>query len=230
MNVDYLEEVRGRLLKILWVFLLFFIACFFYKNRLLTLLSYPLHGTGVHKLVSISLLSPVFVPIELSSKVALLLTLPFVFYQAWAFLCPALYEEERALVLKYTFFSSMLFYLSLLFCFFIALPLLMQFFTGYIPGNVILLPDIERFLQLSMRFYLIFAMMFEMPVIMHFLVKLKVLSIEKLFYFRPYFIVCAFIIGMLFTPPDVCSQILLALPLCILYELGILWCKSIEII
>lgn len=221
-TLTYLIEIRKRLLKTTGVALILFIPLFYQANTLFHWLAKPLliHLKG--PMIAINVTAPLLVPIELAAKIACLLTLPYLFYQLWSFVNPALYKNETHLIRRLYLASLGLFLMGLLFCYFIVLPLLFGFFTSATPDDVQLLPDITYYLSLTSRFFLLFGVTFQIPVIIFFLVKAHLVNQTQLKMARPYLIVSAFTLGMLLTPPDVLSQLLLAVPMCLLYELGIL--------
>jgi sec-independent protein translocase protein TatC len=226
-TLTYLIEIRKRLLKTSGFTLLLFIPLFFNANALFEFLAKPLlrHLNG--PMIAIQVTAPLLVPIELAAKIACLLTMPYLLYQIWSFVNPALYKNEGNLIKGLYGASLLLFVLGLLFCYFIVLPLLFGFFTQATTPNVQLMPDISFYLSLTTRFFLLFGCAFQIPVIIFFLIKSQLIQHQQLITSRPYVIVSAFIIGMLLTPPDVLSQLLLAVPMCILFELGVFASKKL---
>lgn len=221
-TLAYLIEIRKRLLKTAIFALVLFIPLFYQANTLFHLLAKPLLTHLKGSMIAINVTAPLLIPIELAAKIACLLTMPYLFYQLWSFVNPALYTTETKMIRKLYLSSLGLFLLGLLFCYFIALPLLFGFFTQAAPENIQLLPDISYYLSLTSRFFLLFGCTFQIPVIIFFLIKMQLVTHAQLKQARPYVIVAAFTLGMLFTPPDVLSQLLLAIPMCLLYELGII--------
>lgn len=220
-TLNYLIEIRKRLLKTAIFALISFIPLFFYANHLFNYLAKPLlkHING--PMIAINVTAPLLVPIELAAKISCLLTVPYLLYQLWSFVNPALYHHEGAMLKRMYCASLVLFTTGLLFCYFVVLPLLFGFFTTANPANVKLLPDISYYLSLTTRFFLLFGFTFQIPVVIFFIVKTKLASYTQLKSARPYIIVGAFTLGMLLTPPDVLSQLLLAIPMCFLYEVGL---------
>ncbi len=221
-TLTYLVEIRKRLLRTACFALILFIPLFYQANILFNWLAKPLLQHLHGPMIAISVTAPLLVPIELSAKIACLFTMPYLLYQLWSFINPALYNRETYMIRRLYAASIILFTLGLLFCYFLVLPLLFGFFTQTSPDNVKLMPDISYYLSLTTRFFILFGITFQIPVIIFFLVQASVVSIQQLKQARPYIIVAAFTIGMLLTPPDVLSQLLLAVPMCLLYELGIL--------
>lgn len=169
-------------------------------------------------------------PIKVALFVAILLTMPWILYQVWRFVAPALYRHEKRLVLPLVISSTVLFYLGVLFAYFVILPLMFHFLfqLGADLEGVALMPDITAYMNLSLALFLAFGLVFEVPVATVLLIRLGIVSIETLTNKRPYIILAAFVIGMLLTPPDVFSQTLLALPMLLLFECGILVAKYLE--
>ncbi len=227
-TLNYLIEIRKRLLRTAIFALIIFAPLFYYANQIFNCLAQPLlrHLNG--PMIAINVTAPLLIPIELAAKISCLLTLPYLLYQLWSFVNPALYYHEGAMLKRMYGASLVLFISGLLFCYFVVLPLLFGFFTSATTANVKLLPDISYYLSLTTRFFLLFGLTFQIPVIIFFIVKTNLVSYSQLKSARPYVIVGAFTIGMFLTPPDVLSQLLLAVPMCALYELGLLTSKNIK--
>ena len=222
--LSHLVELRRRTLHIIAVFaglcLLFF---FFAPNLFQQLVSPLLHVLPVHDpLIATQLTTPLLIPIKLAADAAMLCTAPFALLQIWCFASPGLYRHERN-KLRWAIFASMsLFCVGVLFCFYVVLPFMLQFFAHAVPVGVRLMPDISYAVDFITRMLLLFGLCFQVPLMCLLLVQLRLTRVSTLKAIRPYIIVAAFTIGMLLTPPDVLSQIMLAVPLCLLYELGIL--------
>ena len=174
-------------------------------------------------IIATQITSPVITPLKLAANAAMLLSTPFALYQLWGFISPGLHQKEQDQVRGAIVFSVLLFITGVLFCFYLVLPFMFQFFTHALPKGVRFLPDMAYALDFITRMLLLFGLCFQIPLIMLVLIRLKIIEITMLKKIRPYVIVGAFIIGMLLTPPDVFSQVMLALPLCVLYELGIIF-------
>lgn len=228
-TLAYLIEIRKRLLKTACFALALFIPFFYQANTLFHYLAKPLLQHLHGPMIAISVTAPLLVPIELSAKLACLFTLPYLLYQLWSFINPALYHHETYMIRRLYVASIGLFILGLLFCYFLVLPLLFGFFTQASPDNVKLMPDISYYLSLTTRFFILFGLTFQIPVIIFFLTQAELLTVEQLKHARSYVIVAAFTIGMLLTPPDVLSQLLLAVPMCLLYEVGVFF-SSFEVL
>lgn len=219
--LPYLIEFRERLLKSVVCVLMLFVPLFFYANPLFNYLAKPLMLHLKGQMIAVNVTAPLLVPIELALKVAFLLSIPYLLYQTWQFISPALFKQERGMVRSLFIASISLFYLGVAFCYWVVLPLIFSILVTTVPQGVALMPDISYYLSLTSRFFILFGLTFEVPVVVVFLVASELLTVIQLKKARPYLIVGAFTIGMLLTPPDVLSQVLLAVPLCLLYELGI---------
>jgi sec-independent protein translocase protein TatC len=220
----FLSELRQRLIKSIFVLaFLFFILCYF-SNDLYTVLAIPLlkNLPQGHGLIAINIVAPVFAPIELTFFITVFLTMPFFLYQLWGFVAPALYRHEKKLIWPLLFISVLLFYLGIAFAYFIILPILFAFVTHTAPSGVSVSPDMTEYLDFTLKLFFVSGVIFEIPIITILLVWAKVTTREQLIRVRPYIIVSAFILGMLLGPPDVLSQTLLALPMWLLFEAGIL--------
>lgn len=220
----YLVELRKRLIHCLLVLLVIFAILLYFANDLYTLLALPLLKflPNDHGLIAIHIVSSFFVPFELTFVLSLFIAMPVFLHQLWAFIAPGLYIHERRLVWPLLFMSTVLFYTGVAFAYFVVFPLLFGFLTHSAPQGVTVSPDIAQYLDFTLKLFLVFGIIFEVPVLTIVLVWTGVTTRKKLIQFRPYAIVLAFIIGMLLAPPDIISQTLLAVPLWLLYELGIL--------
>jgi sec-independent protein translocase protein TatC len=222
--IDHLVELRGRLIRSFAVVLVLFLGLVPFANRLYAWLAEPLvarlpEGT---QMVAIDVVTPFFTPIKLAFFTAVFVTVPFLLYQAWAFVAPGLYRRERRFALPLLVSAIALFYLGCAFAYFIVLPLLFAFLTGVTPEGVSMMTDISRYLDFVLVLFLVFGVCFEVPVAVVILALLGVVTVDQLKQARPYVIVGAFVVAAVATPPDVLSQILLAVPMCLLYELGII--------
>lgn len=201
-----------------------FIPCAFYARELYTLLAQPLLEKLPQggQMIATDVATPFFVPMKVAMMMAFVITLPHTLYQIWAFVAPGLYSHEKRLALPLVFGSSFLFFCGMAFAYFAALPLVFEFITYFAPEGVAVMTDIGKYLSFVLSMFMAFGVTFEVPVFVIVLVRTGVITIEKLKEIRPYVIVGAFVIAAIFTPPDVISQFMLAVPLCLLYELGIL--------
>ncbi|PSJ17932.1 twin-arginine translocase subunit TatC [Nitrosomonas supralitoralis] len=222
--LSHLVELRTRMIRILGMLLLGFIPCAFFARELYTILAQPL----LEKLplggqmIATDVATPFFVPMKVAMMMAFVITLPHTLYQIWAFVAPGLYSHEKRLALPLVFGTSLLFFTGMAFAYFAALPVVFEFITYFAPEGVAVMTDISKYLSFVLSMFMAFGVTFEVPVFVIVLVRAGVITIEKLKEIRPYVIVGAFIVAAIFTPPDVISQFMLAIPLCLLYELGIL--------
>ena len=221
--LSHLLELRRRILLISVVFLSLFFLFFFLSSQLFRQVVAPVLKIlpNAAPLIATNLTSPLFTPIKLAIDAAMLCTAPFALLQIWYFVAPGLYQREQGNLRLAIVGSLLLFSAGVLFCYFVVLPFMVQFFVSAVPSGVQLMPDIVYVVDFITRMLLLFGLSFQVPLLCFLLVQLNLTSIATLKSLRPYVIVAAFIIGMLLTPPDVLSQIMLAVPLCLLYELGI---------
>jgi sec-independent protein translocase protein TatC len=180
------------------------------------------------RVIATEVVTPFFVPMKVAMMAAFIITLPHTLYQIWAFVAPGLYSHEKRLVLPLVFVSSVLFICGMTFAYFAALPVVFEFITHFAPEGVAVMTDISRYLDFVLTMFIAFGITFEVPILVVILVRVGVVSVEKLKGVRRYVLVGAFIAGAIFTPPDVVSQFMLAVPLYLLYELGILAAKFIS--
>ncbi|TAL60537.1 MAG: twin-arginine translocase subunit TatC [Legionella sp.] len=222
--LNHLLELRRRTLHTLVFFGSLFAFFFFYTDELFKLLVSPLlHSLHAEDhLIATQVTSPVFTPLKLAADAAFLLTTPFALLQLWRFISPGLYTREKNHLRSVVLLSILLFLIGVLFCFFFVLPFMFQFFTQAMPKAVRFMPDMADAIDFITRMLILFGLSFQVPLICLVLVRLRLVTVQTLRQLRPYWIVAAFTIGMLLTPPDVFSQVMLALPLCFLYELGLL--------
>lgn len=221
--LSHLVELRSRLLKAVAVVLAILIALIPLANKLYAWLAKPLldHLPAGGAMIATDVASPFFAPLKLAFFVAVFLAMPFILYQGWSFVSPGLYKHERRLAVPLLASSVLLFYIGCAFAYFLVLPAIFTFMTSVAPAGVAVMPDISRFLDFSLVLFLAFGLCFEVPVALVILVAIGVATPEQLVKSRPYAIVGAFIIAAVLTPPDVISQLLLAIPMCLLYEVGI---------
>lgn len=227
--LPFLIELRKRLLNCFFALSVIFFILLYFANDLYTLLALPLlkqlpHGQG---LIATHIAAPFFVPFELTGVLSLFLCVPFILYQIWAFIAPALYQHERRYVWPFMFVSIFLFYLGVLFAYFVIFPLIFHFLTKTAPQGVLVSPDISQYLEFTLKLLFVFGVIFEIPMITILLISTGITTRTQLIKIRPYAIVAAFIIGMLLSPPDVLSQTLLAIPLWLLFELGLFFSRFV---
>lgn len=228
--VTHLVELRDRLIKIIIGIVVVLLALFPFANDIYSFLAEPLlkHLPDQSTMVAIDVASPFLTPFKLVMLLAVVITIPWILYQLWAFIAPGLYKHEKKLVLPLLVSSSVLFYLGMLFAYYIVFPLVFGFFTKVTPDGVEVMTDISRYLDFVTKLFIAFGAAFEVPVLTFVLVMTGVTTVEKLSNARSYVIVAAFIVGMLLTPPDVISQVLLAIPVWLLFELGLLMSKFVQ--
>lgn len=222
--ISHLIELRDRLLRSVIAVVVIFLGLFHWANDLYTLLAEPLlHALPKGgQLIATEVTAPFLVPIKVTLMAAFLIALPYILYQIWAFIAPGLYSHEKRLGVPLVVASVVLFFCGMAFAYFMVFPVVFGFITGVAPVGVAVMTDITKYLDFVMTMFMAFGITFEVPVIVVLLVKIGVVSVSKLREIRPYVIVGAFVIGAIFTPPDVISQSMLAVPLWLLYELGII--------
>jgi sec-independent protein translocase protein TatC len=230
--VAHLIELRDRLIRAMLAVLVVAGVMFLYPgpSRLYDWMAAPLVASlpqGTH-LIATSVISPFVVPLKILLLASFLVALPFVLYQAWAFVAPGLYSHEKRLVLPLVVSSTILFFLGVAFCYFFVFGRVFHFIQSFAPKSITAAPDIEAYLSFVMTMFLAFGAAFEVPIIVVVLARMGVVSIEKMREYRGYFIVVAFIVAAVITPPDIVSQLALAIPMCLLYEIG-LWAARIFI-
>lgn len=228
-TIRFISELRARLIVSLMVLGFIFLPLLYFSNDLYTLLAYPLlKFLPQGHLIATEVVSSVFVPFKLSFMLALLLTIPFFLYQVWSFVAPALYGNERQLLWWFLFISICLFYLGTAFAYFVIFPALFHFVVGTTPLGVELSPDISAYFDFTIKLLLTFGGLFEIPMAMVLLVFAGIISHARLLAMRSYVIVSAFILGMLLAPPDVFSQIVVAIPIWLLYEAGLVMTRLVK--
>jgi sec-independent protein translocase protein TatC len=178
-------------------------------------------------MIATGVITPFLIPLKIAAMVAFLIALPYVLYQAWAFVAPGLYAHEKKLVLPLIVASTVLFVLGIAFCYFFVFGVVFSFVNRIAPKSISVAPDIEQYLNFVLTMFLAFGVTFEVPIAVVILARMGVVSVEQLKSARPYFIVGAFIVAAVVTPPDVISQLLLAVPMCVLYELGLFFAKFV---
>ncbi len=219
--------LRRTLLKIIFFVLLGFIILLYFSAPLFHAIALPLlKELPAHShMIATGIMSPLTVPIKFSFIFSLFCCMPFILFQIWRFVAPGLYRHEKRFIWTVTLTSVFLFYLGIAFAYLIVCPLVFKFIVSFTPAEIKIFPDIQHYLSFILRFLLAFGLAFEVPVLMLIIVKVGLVSLNTLRSMRRYFIVLAFILGMILTPPDIVSQILLAIPLWILYEFGLLLCR-----
>ncbi|NBO14990.1 MAG: twin-arginine translocase subunit TatC [Betaproteobacteria bacterium] len=223
--VHHLIELRDRLVRAAVLLILACVVLSLYPGpaALYDWLAAPLvaHLPAGSKLIATSVISPFMVPLKILLLAAFMLSLPYTLYQLWAFVAPGLYMHERRLVLPLVVSSTALFLMGVAFCYYFVFGRVFAFIQSFAPQSITAAPDIEEYLGFVMTMFLAFGLSFEVPVAVVLLARMGIVSIEKLREFRGYFIVLSFVIAAVVTPPDVVSQLSLAIPMCLLYEIGI---------
>lgn len=222
--VSHLIELRARLIRAIVGVLLVFLCMVNWARDIYTLLAAPMLAAlpeGGH-MIATDVAGAFLVPMKVTLMAAFVLALPWVLYQAWAFVAPGLYMHERRLVLPLIAASVLLFFVGMAFAYFVVFPTVFGFVNKFAPEGVSVMTDIDKYLSFVLTTFLAFGMTFEVPIIVIVLVRVGIVSIAQLKDARRYVIVGAFVLAAIFTPPDVVSQFLMAVPLCLLYELGIL--------
>jgi sec-independent protein translocase protein TatC len=230
--VTHLMELRDRLVRALIAVGVAALVLALYPGpaALYDILAQPLVANlpkGA-TLIATSVISPFMVPLKILMMASFLIALPVVLYQVWAFIAPGLYAHEKKLVMPLVISSTVLFFMGVAFCYFFVFGQVFKFIQSFAPKSITAAPDIEAYLGFVLSMFLAFGMTFEVPIAVVVLARMNVVSIEKLKEFRGYFVVLAFVIAAVVTPPDVVSQLALAIPMCILYELGI-WAAQVFI-
>ena len=230
--VSHLVELRDRLIRALVAVGVAFGVLVLWPGPgpLYDLLAAPLvsHLPQGSTMIATNVISPFLVPLKITLLAAFLLALPVVLYQVWAFVAPGLYSHEKKMVLPLVISSTVLFFLGVAFCYFLVFGQVFKFIQSFAPKSITAAPDIEAYLSFVMTMFIAFGAAFEVPVVVVVLARMGLVSVDKLRQFRSYFIVIAFIIAAVITPPDIVSQLALAIPMCLLYEAGI-WAAQIFI-
>lgn len=225
--LPHLTELRKRLLFCAVVYLIILTPLLFFSTELYTFIAQPILKNLPHggALIATQVITPFTTPLKLSLVISLIITIPFMLYHIWAFVAPGLYSHEKRPVRLILIYSTFLFYTGLLFAHTLVLPMVLGFFMQIAPKGITIMTDMTHYLDFVLAIYLAFGLAFQVPIITFILIQTGIISIQSLEKNRPYIVVAAFFIGMILTPPDVLSQILLAIPLLILFEGGLLLAK-----
>ena len=228
--MSHLIELRMRLMRSIIAVVIVLLVLFPFAKDIYALLAQPLLRVlpAGSTMIATDVTGTFLVPLKVTLMSAFLIALPFVLWQAWAFVAPGLYQHEKRLVVPVLVSSCLFFLFGMSFAYFFVFPIAFGFFAGYAPAGVQMMTDIDKYLSFVMTMFIAFGITFETPVIVVVLVRMRVVSLEKLRSFRPYVIVGAFVVGAVFTPPDVISQSLLAVPLWLLYELGLVLARFVS--
>jgi sec-independent protein translocase protein TatC len=230
--VSHLIELRSRLVKAVVAVLGVFVVLFLYPgpSAIYDVLAQPMlaslpEGT---RMIATGVITPFMVPVKVTLLAAFIVALPVVLYQAWAFVAPGLYQHEQRLALPLIASSTLLFLMGMMFCYFVVFRTVFHFIANFAPQSITPAPDIEAYLGFVMTMFIAFGITFEVPIAVVLLVKSGITTVEKLKNARGYVIVGAFIIAAIVTPPDVVSQFMLAVPLCLLYEVGLIIARMLK--
>ena len=228
--VEHLLELRTRILHSVLAVLIIFLPMFYFANDIYAYVSEPLRkflpeGTSM---IATEVASPFLTPFKLTLVLAIFIAIPFILHQLWSFIAPGLYGNEKRIALPLLVSSILLFYGGIAFAFYIVFPLIFGFFTSVGPEDVIVMTDINKYLDFVLKLFFAFGIAFEIPIATVLLVWTGATSVENLKRKRPYVIVGCFVVGMLLTPPDVISQLLLAIPMWVLFEAGIIFSMAIS--
>lgn len=230
--MSHLVELRNRLIRAVIAVMAVFVVLFLYPGAsvIYDFLAQPMlaslpQGT---RMIATGVITPFMVPVKVTLLAAFVLALPYVLYQAWAFVAPGLYRHEQKLALPLIVSSSLLFLAGMAFCYFIVFNTVFAFITSFAPQSITPAPDIEAYLSFVITMFIAFGVTFEVPIAVVLLVRMGVMTVEKLREIRGYVVVAAFVIAAIVTPPDVISQFMLAVPLWILYEVGLLFARNIK--
>src|SRR5262245_26725836 len=232
--ISHLIELRQRLMRAGGAVLVLFVAAAFAwpgAGAIYDFLAVPLMSALPEgaKMIATGVITPFMVPMKVTALAAFVVALPYVLYQAWAFVAPGLYDHEKKLALPLIVASTVLFVLGMAFCYYIVFERVFSFIHGFAPKSITPAPDIDAYFSFVLTMFLAFGVTFEIPIVVIMLVRMGLVSIEKLRDARPYVIVGAFVVAAVVTPPDVLSQFMLAVPMCLLYEAGLFLARFIAV-
>jgi sec-independent protein translocase protein TatC len=227
--ISHLIELRSRLMKAIVAVVIVLLCLVPWAKDIYAALAAPLlrELPKGATMIATDVTGTFFVPLKVTLMAAFLLALPYVLWQVWAFVAPGLYHHEKRLALPVIVSSCVFFLIGMAFAYFFVFPIAFHFFAGYAPEGVTMMTDIDKYLSFVLTMFVAFGVTFEVPVVVIVLVRMRIVSLEKLRSIRSYVIVGAFVVGAIFTPPDVVSQLLLAVPMWLLYELGMLMARFI---
>lgn len=228
--IEHLIELRSRMMRAVIAILVIFLALYAFSNDIYTFVARPLMDMLPEgaQMIATEVASPFLAPFKLTLVVAVFIAVPFVLHQAWAFIAPGLYDNEKRLAIPLLASSVGLFYAGAAFAYYVVFPLLFQFFTHTGPENVAVMTDINQYLNFVLKLFFAFGVAFEIPIATFLLIYSGATTVASLSKKRPYIVLCCFVIGMLLTPPDIISQSLLAVPMYLLYEVGILFGRVVR--
>jgi sec-independent protein translocase protein TatC len=222
--ISHLLELRTRLVRASAAVIVVFLCLMPWAGKIYDLLALPMMAAlpAGSRMIATGVITPFLIPVKITLLVAFVIALPVVLYQAWAFIAPGLYEHEKKLVAPLVISSSLLFVTGVAFCYFFVFGVIFKFINDFAPKSITVAPDIESYFGFVMTLFIAFGVTFEVPIVVIVLVRMGLITVEKLKQIRPYVIVGAFVIAAVVTPPDMMSQLLLAVPLCLLFEVGLL--------
>ena len=231
--ISHLIELRTRLMHAVGAIAVVFVALFLYPGSgyIYDILALPLMNALPEgsKMIATGVITPFMVPVKVTALVGFMVALPYVLYQAWAFVAPGLYEHEKKLAAPLIVASSVLFFIGVAFCYFFVFGKVFAFIHDFAPKSITPAPDIEAYFSFVITMFLAFGITFEIPIVVIVLVRMGLVTVEKLREARPYVVVGAFVIAAVVTPPDVLSQFMLAVPMCLLYEAGVFLSRFITV-
>lgn len=228
--ISHLIELRNRILHSVLAVLLIFLGLFYFANDIYEFVSAPLRALMPEgtTMIATEVASPFFTPFKLTLVVSVFLAVPFILHQAWAFIAPGMYSHEKRFAIPLLASSVTLFYAGIAFAYYVVFPLVFGFFTSVGPEGVAVMTDINKYLDFVLKLFFAFGIAFEIPIATFLLVASGAVSVATLTSKRPYIVVGCFVFGMLLTPPDIISQILLAIPMWGLFEVGIVFARMAE--
>ena len=228
--IEHLIELRNRILRCLGAVVIIFLPLFYFANEIYAYISEPLRAflpEGA-SMIATEVASPFITPFKLSLFMALFCAMPYILHQIWRFIAPGLYANEKQIAFPMLISSVLLFYAGIAFAFYVAFPLMFGFFASKVPDGVVMMTDINRYLDFVLKLCFAFGVAFEIPIATMLLIWTGATDVKSLRRKRPFVIVGCFVVGMLLTPPDVISQILLAVPMWVLFELGIIFSRFMK--
>ena len=225
--ISHLLELRDRLLRIILIIMVLFLSLVYFANDIYHYIAIPLTSQLPQgaSMIATGVATPFFTPIKLTIVLSFFLAIPAILYQVWGFIAPGLYKRERRLIAPLVISSALLFYLGMVFSYYVVFPLVFAFFTSTAPEGITIATDISSYLDFVLKLFFAFGLAFEIPIATLLLCWTGATTPKKLKEKRPYIIVAAFVVGMLLTPPDIISQTLLAVPMLLLFELGLLFSR-----
>lgn len=228
--ISHLVELRSRLMKAAIVVIVVFLCLMPWAGTIYDFLAWPMMQALPQgsKMIATGVITPFLIPVKVTMLLAFILSLPWVLYQMWAFVAPGLYTHEKKLIAPLVISSSLLFMAGVAFCYYFVFGVIFHFINNFAPHSISVAPDIDSYFGFVMTMFIAFGLTFEVPVVVIVLVRMGLVSVQKLRQVRPYVIVGAFVIAAIVTPPDVMSQLLLAVPLCLLYEVGLILAPIFE--